>query len=116
MSVHGLRARLTREDIQRLTDAADPEGRAMATRKLCTRIALDGFSEADRAAGEAVLSLLAEDAAEIVRRALAVTLQRSPHLPPAARSASLNPSSAMRVHSLRVAMARPSGSAASVRR
>ena len=83
MSVHGLRARLTREDIQRLTDAADPEGRAMATRKLCTRIALDGFSEADRAAGEAVLSLLAEDAAEIVRRALAVTLQRSPHLPPA---------------------------------
>lgn len=87
MSVHGLRARLTREDIQRLTDGSDVEGRVLATRKLCTRVALEGFAEADRAAGEAVLALLARDAAEMVRRALAVTLQCSPHLPPSVAKA-----------------------------
>lgn len=81
MSVHGLRARLTRDDIARLTNSADAEGRALAARKLCTRIAVEGFSQDERAAGEAILGFLAQDAAEMVRRALAVTLQRSPHLP-----------------------------------
>lgn len=83
MSVHGLRARLTREDIQRLTDTGDAQVRADAARKLCTRIAVDGFSDAERKAGEAILEIIARDAAELVRAALAVTLQRSPHLPPA---------------------------------
>lgn len=81
MSVQSLRARLTRDDIQRLTNSADAEERALATRKLCTRIASEGFSQEERAAGEAILSILSRDAAEMVRRALAVTLQRSPHLP-----------------------------------
>lgn len=83
MSVHGLRARLTREDVQRLTDTNDPESRAMAARKFCARIAEQGLSDADRTAGEAILGVLADDAAEMVRRALAVTLQRCPHLPEA---------------------------------
>jgi len=81
MSVQGLRARLSRDDIKRLTNPADTEGRAVAARKLCTKIAAEGFSPAEREAGEAILAHLAEDAAEMVRRALAITLQRSEHLP-----------------------------------
>ncbi|MEO1040395.1 MAG: DUF2336 domain-containing protein [Pseudomonadota bacterium] len=81
MSVTQLRARLTRDDIARLTADTDPEARAIAARKLCTRIAGKSLSDEERGAAEAILRILAEDAAEIVRRAMAVTLKRSAHLP-----------------------------------
>jgi len=81
MTVQTLRSRLTQDDIRRLTDAGDPEGRALAARKFCTRYADQGLSEEERIAGAEILRVLSHDAAEMVRRSLSVTLQRSPHLP-----------------------------------
>ena len=82
MTVQTLRARLTREDIQRLSSATDVEGRALAARKFCARFASIDLSDDERAVGAEVVRLLAADAAEMVRRSLSVTLQRSTHLPP----------------------------------
>jgi uncharacterized protein (DUF2336 family) len=82
MTVQTLRARLTREDIVRLADQRDPEARALAARKVCARFASDLLTDEERATGAEIVRVLAEDAAELVRRALSVTLQRSHHLPP----------------------------------
>lgn len=81
MSVNALRSRLTRDDVARLAGAADDEGRALAARKICARISMPGLTESERLAANAILEVLAADAAEIVRRALSVTLARSPNLP-----------------------------------
>ena len=81
MSVQTLRARLNRTDIDRLVNQADPETRALAARKFCARYAEEDLNEQDRALGAEVVRILANDAAEMVRRSLAVTLQRSAHLP-----------------------------------
>lgn len=81
MTVQTLRARLTREDIARLADQQNPEARALAARKVCARFASDRLTEEERATASEIVRLLAEDAAELVRRALSVTLQRSAHLP-----------------------------------
>lgn len=81
MSVHILRARLTADDLVRLTDRGDDEARALAARKVCARYAAPGLSDEERALGAEIVRVLARDAAELVRRALSVTLQRSPHLP-----------------------------------
>lgn len=81
MAVHTLRARLNRADIDRLVNQGDAEARALAARKFCARFAEGDLSETERALGAEVVRILAGDAAELVRRALAVTLQRSPHLP-----------------------------------
>lgn len=81
MSVQTLRSRLSRTDIERLVNQEDPEARALAARKVCARIAGAGLSEADRQMADQILRILAEDAADLVRRALSVTLQRSTHLP-----------------------------------
>ncbi|KAA5805004.1 DUF2336 domain-containing protein [Alkalicaulis satelles] len=80
MSVHTLRARLTREDIARLTHS-DEEERALAARKVCARYAGPGLTDEERELGAEIVRVLAQDAAELVRRALSVTLQRSPYLP-----------------------------------
>ncbi|MCR9130737.1 MAG: DUF2336 domain-containing protein [Alphaproteobacteria bacterium] len=82
MTVQTLRARLTRDDIVRLADQRDPEARALAARKVCARFASDLLTDEERATGAEIVRVLAEDAAELVRRALSVTLQRSQHLPP----------------------------------
>lgn len=81
MSVQALRSRLTREDVVRLAEAGDDEARALAARKICARISMPGLSQSERAAANAILEVLAADAAEMVRRALSVTLARSPNLP-----------------------------------
>lgn len=82
MTVQTLRARLTRDDIARLSDQDNPEARALAARKVCAHFASDRLSDAERATASEIVRLLAEDAADLVRRALSVTLQRSAHLPP----------------------------------
>ncbi|WBQ14465.1 DUF2336 domain-containing protein [Hyphomonadaceae bacterium BL14] len=82
MSVHTLRARLTPDDLARLTNPGDDEARALAARKVCARYAAPGLSAEERMLGAEIVRVLARDAAELVRRALSVTLQRSPHLPP----------------------------------
>ena len=81
MSVQTLRARLSRDDIERLVNQTDPEVRAMAARKVCARIDHEGLTDAEREMGDQILRFLAQDAADLVRRALAVTLRRSTHLP-----------------------------------
>ena len=58
MTVQTLRARLTRDDIQRLSSATDSEGRALAARKFCARFASVDLSDDERARDP--LTLLAE--------------------------------------------------------
>jgi uncharacterized protein (DUF2336 family) len=74
------RAALTDSDIRTLVRGATEDERAIAAHRLCRKIDA-GVSEEERGASEEVLRLLAEDAAELVRRALAVTLRNSPWLP-----------------------------------
>lgn len=75
------RARLTEVDIRRLVKATDDDERAAAAHKLCRsmdRVDLDGV---DRAAAQKILRLMVSDAAEMVRRAMAVTLKSSDLIP-----------------------------------
>lgn len=81
MAVQTLRARLTQGDIARLANQKDPESRALAARKVCARFAAEGLTPEERAMGAEIVRILSQDAAELVRRALSVTLQRSAHLP-----------------------------------
>ena len=74
------RAALTDGDIRTLVRGATEDERAAAVHKLCRRMDVE-LSDEDRAAAQEVLRLMAEDAAELVRRALAVTLKSSPLLP-----------------------------------
>ncbi len=74
------RAALTEADIRMLVRGQTEDERAAAAHKICRRIDL-GIDEGDRAAAQDILRMMAEDAAELVRRALAVTLKNSPQLP-----------------------------------
>ena len=58
MTVQTLRARLTRDDIQRLSSATDSEGRALAARKFCARFASVDLSDDERAIGAEVAEAL----------------------------------------------------------
>jgi uncharacterized protein (DUF2336 family) len=79
MTAH--RARLTEFDIRRLIKASDDDDRAAAAHKLCRSMDRIDLDDADREAAHKIVRLLAEDAAELVRRALAVTLRSSDLLP-----------------------------------
>ena len=76
-----LRARLTEADIRRLVRGDSPDERAAAAHKLCRSIEKAVLTDADRAAAQDIIRVLAADATELVRRALAVTLKASPLLP-----------------------------------
>ena len=79
MTAH--RARLTEFDIRRLIKATDDDERASAAHKLCRSIDRVDLDDADRAAAQKIIRVLSQDAAELVRRALAVTLKSSDLLP-----------------------------------
>lgn len=79
MTAH--RARLTEFDIRRLIKATDDDERAAAAHKLCRSIDRVDLTDADREAAQKILRVLAHDAAELVRRAMAVTLKSSDLLP-----------------------------------
>lgn len=81
MTVVALRNRLTQDDIHRLIKGGSDETRAMAARKICRRMDAANLTETERAAVRDILDLIAQDATELVRRALAVTLRDSPNLP-----------------------------------
>ena len=81
MSVIALRNRLTDEDIRRLVRGENEEDRALAARKICRRIDQYELSEDEKSAAGAILEMISRDAAELVRRAMAVTLQASKNLP-----------------------------------
>jgi uncharacterized protein (DUF2336 family) len=75
------RAALTDEDIRTLVKGATPDERAVAAHKICRTIDREKLSPDDRARAEEILRVMAADAAELVRRALAVTLKNSPIVP-----------------------------------
>ena len=81
MSVQAIRPQLTEQDIHRLMKGETPEQRASVAHRLCRRIALDVLSDSERAYAEEIMAILADDAADLVRRTLSVTLRNSPILP-----------------------------------
>ncbi|MCI4644737.1 MAG: DUF2336 domain-containing protein [Hyphomonadaceae bacterium] len=81
MSVQALRPKLTENDIVRLMKGETPETRASVAHRLCRRMALDVLSEPELAYAREIMSILAEDAAELVRRTMAITLRNSPIVP-----------------------------------
>jgi uncharacterized protein (DUF2336 family) len=76
------RAALTDNDIRMLVKGATPDERALAAHKLCRTIDRVELDDAQRALAADILRVMAGDAAELVRRAMAVTLRNSPILPP----------------------------------
>ena len=76
------RAALTDSDIRMLVKGATPDERALAAHKLCRNIDPATLDEEGRQVAHDILRVMAADAAELVRRALAVTLKNSPVLPP----------------------------------
>ncbi len=74
------RSALTETDIVTLVRGGSDDERAIAAHKLCRRIDA-GIDEEEREVASDVLRLMARDAAELVRRALSVTLKMSPALP-----------------------------------
>jgi uncharacterized protein (DUF2336 family) len=81
MTVQSIRPQLTESDILRLMRGETPEQRASVAHRLCRRIALDVLTDTEKAFAEEIIAILAEDAADLVRRTLAVTLRSSPILP-----------------------------------
>ena len=75
------RARLTETDIRRLVKATDEDDRASAAHKLCRSMDRADLTDEDRAAAQKILRVLAADAAELVRRAMAITLKSSDLIP-----------------------------------
>jgi len=76
------RAALTESDIRMLVKGATPDERALAAHKLCRNIDRAVLAEEERQVAHDILRVMAADAAELVRRALAVTLKNSTALPP----------------------------------
>ncbi len=81
MSVTAMRAKLTEDDVRRLVKGKHDEERAIAAHKICRSIDQAPLSRKERQSAEAIMEIMVNDAAELVRRSLAVTLKNSPHLP-----------------------------------
>ena len=75
------RPKLSETDIINLIKSENVDDRAAATHKICRNMEKQALSEADRGAAQEIIRILAEDAAVLVRRALAVTLRTSELLP-----------------------------------
>lgn len=75
-----IRTAFDENDLRALLRGPTDDERAAVAHRLCRRIDA-GISEAERGAAAEVLRLMAADAAEVVRRALAVTLKASSELP-----------------------------------
>ncbi|MEZ5939732.1 MAG: DUF2336 domain-containing protein, partial [Hyphomonadaceae bacterium] len=82
MTIATMRATLTQDDVRRLIRGETPEERAASVQKICRRIDTLTLSDADRAVASQILGVIANDAAVMVRKALAETLKNSPNLPP----------------------------------
>jgi uncharacterized protein (DUF2336 family) len=75
------RPSLSDADIKRLVRSENADDRAVATHKICRVMERAELGDVDRAAAQEIIRMLAADAAELVRRALAVTLRTSELLP-----------------------------------
>jgi len=76
------RAALTENDIRMLVKGATADERALAAHKLCRTIDRAEMADDERQIAHDILRVMASDAAELVRRAMAVTLKQSTSLPP----------------------------------
>jgi len=81
MSIVTMRAKLTDADIRTLVRGPTEEDRAQAAHKICRCIDDAEISSDDRAHAQSIMALMAQDAAVLVRRALAVALKNSSKLP-----------------------------------
>jgi len=81
MPIATMRAHLTDNDVRALIKAPDDETRAHAAHKICRCIDEAELTAEERAHAESILAIMAQDAAVLVRRALAVALKNSPKLP-----------------------------------
>jgi uncharacterized protein (DUF2336 family) len=81
MPTAALQTVVTSEDVRALVKSQNEDGRARAAHKICRQIEGRKLTEAERAAAEDIIRIMAADATELVRRALAVTLRNSPKLP-----------------------------------
>ena len=75
------RAALTDVDIRTLVKGPTADERAVAAHKICRRIDRGEMTPEERAQAQEILRVMAGDAAELVRRAIAVTLRSSPMVP-----------------------------------
>jgi uncharacterized protein (DUF2336 family) len=80
-NTHAQRATLSEMDIQRLVRSENADDRAVATHKICRVMERSELTARERGAAQEIIRMLAQDAAELVRRALAVTLRTSDLLP-----------------------------------
>lgn len=76
-----VRSPLSDADIKRLVKSSNADDRAVATHKICRVMERSELGDGERAAAQEIIRMLAQDAAELVRRALAVTLRTSELLP-----------------------------------
>ena len=75
------RAALTEADIRTLVKGATADERALVAHRLCRHIDRADMTDEEREEAQNILRIMATDAAELVRRALAVTLKSSPLVP-----------------------------------
>jgi uncharacterized protein (DUF2336 family) len=75
------RSALTEEDIRTLVKGATADERAASAYKLCRIMETQPLNDEERTTAAEILRIMAADAAEMVRRALAVTLKHSPLVP-----------------------------------
>ena len=75
------RVTLTEEDLQRLLRSEAEEERAVEAHKLCRSMDRLELDEQGREAARKIIAILAADGAELVRRALAITLKASDLMP-----------------------------------
>ncbi len=76
-----VRAALTEDDLRMLVKGPTADERALAAHKLCRAMDRDNLSRQELTQAHEILRLMAKDATELVRRALAITLKASPVLP-----------------------------------
>ena len=100
MTVKTMRVTLTEADMRMLARGGNDDDRALAVHKVCRKIDAAELSDGERQHAEAILTILAKDAAELVRRSLAVTLRNSPTLPREAALALANDVEAVALHVL----------------
>lgn len=81
MGVSTLRVNLSENDIRALLKGETDEDKALACYRLCRHIDTADVTEDERRFAEEILRVVVAEAAERVKRALAVTLQASPNLP-----------------------------------
>jgi uncharacterized protein (DUF2336 family) len=75
------RAALTEGDVRTLVKGATPDERAMAAHRICQTIERRALTQDDREQAHDILRVMAADATDLVRQAVAETLKNSPLLP-----------------------------------